>query len=145
MGPLRFAGKKFLARTLRVPRLNVDAATGGVSFPLGDGHVFGVGQGGPQFDRKGQLDRMGSGQGVARIAGVILVEPNLESMARVAERRAEARRQGGSLDLTRWQVTSLIISRTGYWAFLKAASPMVQSLADPRVRLADAVPAAVWI
>ena len=48
------------ART--VQELKIDPATGNVSFPLGDGHVFGLGQGGPQFDRKGQLDRMGSGQ-----------------------------------------------------------------------------------
>jgi alpha-glucosidase (family GH31 glycosyl hydrolase) len=46
-----------------IQEFRLDASTGGVTFPLGEGHVFGLGQGGPQFDRKGQLDKMGSGQG----------------------------------------------------------------------------------
>ncbi len=50
-----------------VQELKVDPATGNVSFPLSDSHVFGLGQGGPQFDRKGQLDRMGSGQAGYRL------------------------------------------------------------------------------
>jgi alpha-glucosidase len=50
-----------------VQELKIDSATGNVSFPLGDGHVFGLGQGGPQFDRKGQVDRMGSGQAGYRL------------------------------------------------------------------------------
>ena len=37
--------------------------SGGVEFHMGDGPVFGLGQGGPQFDRRGNLDRMLSGQG----------------------------------------------------------------------------------
>ena len=48
--------------------LTLDSATGNVSFPLGDGHVFGLGQGGPQFDRRGQIDKMGSGQGGYKLA-----------------------------------------------------------------------------
>jgi alpha-glucosidase/alpha-D-xyloside xylohydrolase len=39
------------------------ADSGQVSFRLGDGPVLGLGQGGPQFDRRGKLDRMRSGQG----------------------------------------------------------------------------------
>ena len=45
-----------------VQELKIDEPTGAIAFPLGDGPVFGLGQGGPQFDRKGQLDKMGSGQ-----------------------------------------------------------------------------------
>ncbi|MBZ5626509.1 MAG: DUF5110 domain-containing protein [Acidobacteriia bacterium] len=46
-----------------VQELKLDAATGTISFPLGDGPLLGLGQGGPQFDRRGQVDRMRSGQG----------------------------------------------------------------------------------
>ena len=51
-----------------IQNLQIDASTGAVTFPMGDGHVFGLGQGGPQFDRKGQLDKMGSGQGGYKLA-----------------------------------------------------------------------------
>jgi alpha-glucosidase (family GH31 glycosyl hydrolase) len=34
-----------------------------ITFEIGDAPVFGLGQGGPQFDRRGKLDRMRSGQG----------------------------------------------------------------------------------
>src|SRR5450432_254205 len=43
--------------------LKLDATTGSISFPVGDSPVLGLGQGGPQFDRRGQVDRMRSGQG----------------------------------------------------------------------------------
>jgi alpha-glucosidase (family GH31 glycosyl hydrolase) len=46
-----------------VQELKLDATTGNVSFPVGDGPLLGLGQGGPQFDRRGQVDRMRSGQG----------------------------------------------------------------------------------
>src|SRR5690348_7428228 len=46
-----------------VQELRIDEATGGVAFPLGDGPVFGLGEGGPQFDRRGSAYRMRSGQG----------------------------------------------------------------------------------
>jgi alpha-glucosidase (family GH31 glycosyl hydrolase) len=46
-----------------VQELKLDATTGNVSFPVGDSPLLGLGQGGPQFDRRGQLDRMRSGQG----------------------------------------------------------------------------------
>jgi len=51
-----------------IQELKMDGSTGAVTFPMGDGHVFGLGQGGPQFDRKGQLDKMGSGQGGYKLA-----------------------------------------------------------------------------
>ena len=44
-------------------RLTVDAATGAVSFLTGDAPLLGLGEGGPQFDRRGSVDRMVSGQG----------------------------------------------------------------------------------
>jgi alpha-glucosidase (family GH31 glycosyl hydrolase) len=51
-----------------VQELKIDAGTGAVTFPIADDHIFGLGQGGPQFDRKGQLDKMGSGQGGYKLA-----------------------------------------------------------------------------
>ena len=51
-----------------VQELGSDAASGALSFRLGDRPVLGLGQGGPQFDRKGNLDRMVSGQGGYRLA-----------------------------------------------------------------------------
>jgi len=50
-----------------VQELAWDAQTGRLSFQIGDGPVLGLGQGGPQFDRRGNLDRMGSGQGGYRL------------------------------------------------------------------------------
>lgn len=44
-------------------RLSVDAQTGALSFSLGDSPLLGLGEGGPQFDRRGSTDRMRSGQG----------------------------------------------------------------------------------
>src|SRR5262249_28768811 len=46
-----------------VQQLRVDGSTGALSFPLGDSPVLGLGQGGPQFDRRGSIDQMRSGQG----------------------------------------------------------------------------------
>ena len=46
-----------------VQRLTLDAAAPGMSFLLPRGPLLGLGQGGPQFDRKGTTDRMRSGQG----------------------------------------------------------------------------------
>ena len=37
--------------------------SGRLTFSLGDGPIFGLGPGGPQFDRRGQVDTMRSGQG----------------------------------------------------------------------------------
>ncbi|HEV3062023.1 MAG TPA: TIM-barrel domain-containing protein [Vicinamibacterales bacterium] len=46
-----------------VQRLWVDAQTGALRFSIGDRPVLGLGEGGPQFDRRGSIDRMRSGQG----------------------------------------------------------------------------------
>ncbi len=46
-----------------VQELQCDGETGAISFLTGGRPVFGLGQGGPQFDRRGSLDRMISGQG----------------------------------------------------------------------------------
>ena len=40
-----------------------DAQNPGVSFLLPKGPLLGLGEGGPQFDRKGSVDRMRNGQG----------------------------------------------------------------------------------
>jgi alpha-glucosidase/alpha-D-xyloside xylohydrolase len=50
-----------------IQEIKVDAATGKLSFPLGDHPVLGLGQGGQQFDRRGKVDRMVSGQGGYRL------------------------------------------------------------------------------
>jgi alpha-glucosidase/alpha-D-xyloside xylohydrolase len=47
----------------QVQRLTLDARAAGMSFLLSKGPLLGLGQGGPQFDRKGSVDRMRSGQG----------------------------------------------------------------------------------
>jgi alpha-glucosidase/alpha-D-xyloside xylohydrolase len=46
-----------------VQELKLDDASGNLSFSLGSGPLFGLGQGGPQFDRRGSSDQMRSGQG----------------------------------------------------------------------------------
>ena len=51
-----------------IQQLQPDPATGKVKFTIGEGPVLGLGQGGPQFDKRGSLDRMGSGQGGFRLA-----------------------------------------------------------------------------
>ena len=56
----------FSIETLRgamVQHLTVDKDTGVVSFITGDSPLLGLGEGGPQFDRRGSIDRMHSGQG----------------------------------------------------------------------------------
>ena len=50
-----------------VQELRVDAMTGAMSFRLGEGPILALGEGGPQFDRRGSLDRMRSGQGGYRL------------------------------------------------------------------------------
>jgi alpha-glucosidase/alpha-D-xyloside xylohydrolase len=50
-----------------VQLLEFDEQTGGFNFQLGDGPVLGLGEGGPQFDRRGSVDRMRSGQGGYRL------------------------------------------------------------------------------
>jgi alpha-glucosidase len=51
-----------------VQRLTLDAQAASMSFLLGKGPLLGLGQGGPQFDRKGTTDRMRSGQGGYQLA-----------------------------------------------------------------------------
>ena len=46
-----------------VQRITLDPESAGVSFLLGTGPLLGLGEGGPQFDRKGIVDRGRSGQG----------------------------------------------------------------------------------
>jgi alpha-glucosidase/alpha-D-xyloside xylohydrolase len=51
-----------------VQRFVFDAESPGMSFLLGDGPLLGLGEGGPQFDRKGSADRMIIGQGGYRLS-----------------------------------------------------------------------------
>lgn len=46
-----------------VQTLTVDGEAGAMAFDLGGGPLLGLGEGGPQFDRRGSHDRMRSGQG----------------------------------------------------------------------------------
>jgi alpha-glucosidase/alpha-D-xyloside xylohydrolase len=58
--PLNFA---IAASGAPVQHLRIDSETGAVSFQTGDAPLLGLGEGGPQFDRRGSADRMRSGQG----------------------------------------------------------------------------------
>jgi alpha-glucosidase/alpha-D-xyloside xylohydrolase len=51
----------------RWSQLAIDKATGRVEFPLADAPVLGLGQGGPQFDRRGASFPNRSGQGAYRL------------------------------------------------------------------------------
>ena len=51
-----------------VQELTSDANTGNLNFHIGESPLLGLGQGGPQFDRRGNVDRMGSGQGGYQLA-----------------------------------------------------------------------------
>ncbi len=46
-----------------IQQLKIDRETGVVSFATGNAPLLGLGEGGPQFDRRGSTDRMRSGQG----------------------------------------------------------------------------------
>jgi alpha-glucosidase (family GH31 glycosyl hydrolase) len=46
-----------------VQELKIDKESGAISFHIGDAPLLGLGEGGPQFDRRGSTDRMRSGQG----------------------------------------------------------------------------------
>jgi alpha-glucosidase/alpha-D-xyloside xylohydrolase len=48
---------------VEIQRLSLDTASPVIAFMLGKGPLLGLGEGGPQFDRKGILDRGRSGQG----------------------------------------------------------------------------------
>jgi alpha-glucosidase (family GH31 glycosyl hydrolase) len=47
----------------KIQQVTVDRSTGAVSFETGTGPLLGLGEGGPQFDRRGSTDSMVSGQG----------------------------------------------------------------------------------
>ncbi len=51
------------AHGTELQQLAIDPTTGGLSFQTGAVPLLGLGQGGPQFDRRGSQDRMRSGQG----------------------------------------------------------------------------------
>ncbi len=51
------------AKGANVQQLKIDKASGIVSFNTGAVPLLGLGEGGPQFDRRGSTDRMRSGQG----------------------------------------------------------------------------------
>jgi len=51
----------------KIQQLTIDQKTGGLSFKIGDAPLFGFGEGGPQFDRRGIVDQMRSGQGGYRL------------------------------------------------------------------------------
>ncbi len=55
------------AKGLALLQLKVDRETGVVSFTTGNAPLLGLGEGGPQFDRRGSTDRMVSGQGGYRL------------------------------------------------------------------------------
>lgn len=50
-----------------VQQIDVNPDTGAVSFLTGDAPLLGLGEGGPQFDRRGSTDMMRSGQGGYRL------------------------------------------------------------------------------
>jgi alpha-glucosidase/alpha-D-xyloside xylohydrolase len=51
------------AKSQPIQRLTLSAEKPGMSFLLPKGPLLGLGEGGPQFDRKGSVDRMRNGQG----------------------------------------------------------------------------------
>jgi len=51
------------ASGVQIQTLSVDRVTGVVSFVTGESPLLGLGEGGPQFDRRGSIDTMRSGQG----------------------------------------------------------------------------------
>jgi alpha-glucosidase (family GH31 glycosyl hydrolase) len=48
-------------KTVGESDIRIDSETGAVSFSVGRGPILGMGEGGPQFDRRGNTDRMFSG------------------------------------------------------------------------------------
>jgi alpha-glucosidase/alpha-D-xyloside xylohydrolase len=50
-----------------VQQLQIDAGNGSLRFRIGDAPLLALGQGGPQFDRRGSTDQMRSGQGGYRL------------------------------------------------------------------------------
>jgi alpha-glucosidase/alpha-D-xyloside xylohydrolase len=60
-GPLAFGIET--AQGEKVQRIQIDKETGVVSFTTGAAPILGLGEGGPQFDRRGNTERMMSGSG----------------------------------------------------------------------------------
>src|SRR5215831_15732408 len=58
--PVEFVIANSTGQTIQ--KLRIDDS-GNLSFTTGDGPLLGLGQGGPQFDRRGSIDTMRSGQG----------------------------------------------------------------------------------
>ncbi|MGH9727439.1 MAG: TIM-barrel domain-containing protein [Candidatus Acidiferrales bacterium] len=52
----------------QIQKIQVDADTGNVSFVTGDSPILALGEGGPQFDRRGSMETMRSGQGGYKLA-----------------------------------------------------------------------------
>jgi alpha-glucosidase/alpha-D-xyloside xylohydrolase len=63
--PLRLTVTDVAGRPIQ--KLRIDQQTGAVFFNLGDRPVLGFGEGGPQFDRRGNKDEMRNGQGGYRL------------------------------------------------------------------------------
>jgi alpha-glucosidase (family GH31 glycosyl hydrolase) len=61
LNPLRAIVENAKGET--VQQLIIDSETGAVSFSIGNSALLGLGEGGPQFDRRGSTDTMRSGQG----------------------------------------------------------------------------------
>jgi alpha-glucosidase (family GH31 glycosyl hydrolase) len=55
-------------RGAAIQQLDWDSTNGQLSFLSGNAPLFGLGEGGPQFDRRGDVDSMKSGQGGYRLA-----------------------------------------------------------------------------
>ena len=51
-----------------IQTLTLDSETGALDFELGSSFLLGLGEGGPQFDRRGSIDSMRSGQGGYKLA-----------------------------------------------------------------------------
>jgi alpha-glucosidase (family GH31 glycosyl hydrolase) len=64
--PLTFAISNAKGEVLQ--HLSVDPSTGILSFDTGESPLLGLGEGGPQFDRRGSTDAMGNGQGGYKLA-----------------------------------------------------------------------------
>ena len=64
--PLAFTIATLQGQTIQ--QLSINEETGVASFLAGDSPLLGLGEGGPQFDRRGSTDRMRSGQGGYQLA-----------------------------------------------------------------------------
>ena len=90
--------------------------TAGFDFALGDGPVLGLGEGGPQFDRRGSVDRMRSGQGGYRLADPR--RPRAGPLADRYSRLGDARPSAGRCvrpDRHRWTVHARPAARRCRW------------------------------